>query len=146
MKINKDFEELFELLNKNEVSYIVVGGYAFAVHVEPRFTKDLDLFVKSELDNAKKIVKTLEEFGFSSLQLSVDDFLEPDQVIQIGNPPYRVDFLTSISGVTFQEVWNHKVKGNYGEQIVNFIGKEEFRKNKRATGRKSDLEDLDKLD
>jgi hypothetical protein len=124
----------------------VVGGYAFAVHVEPRFTKDLDLFIKSELGNAKKIIKTLEEFGFSSLQLSVNDFMEPDQVIQIGNPPYRVDFLTSISGVTFKDAWNHKVKGSYGNQVVNFIGKEDFRKNKKATGRKSDLEDLDKLD
>ncbi|MDZ7721170.1 MAG: DUF6036 family nucleotidyltransferase [Balneolaceae bacterium] len=89
MKINKDFEELFELLNKNEVSYLVVGGYAFAIHVEPRFTKDLDLFIKRDPQNAQKIVQTLDEFGFSSLQLSVNDFLEPDQVIQIGNPPYR---------------------------------------------------------
>lgn len=146
MKINKDFEELFELLNKNEVSYVVVGGYAYAIHVEPRFTKDLDLFIRNDPENAKKIVRTLEEFGFSSLKLSEKDFQEPDQVIQIGNPPYRVDFLTSISGVTFEEAWNHKVKGNYGDQMVYFIGKEEFRKNKKATGRKSDQEDLDKLD
>jgi hypothetical protein len=125
---------------------VVVRGYAFAVHAEPRFTKDLDLFVKRDMDNAKKILKTLEEFGFSSLQLSENDFIEPDQVIQIGNPPYRVDFLTSISGVTFEEAWNHKIQGSYGDQVVNFIGKEEFRKNKKATGRKSDLEDLDKLD
>jgi hypothetical protein len=71
----------------------------------------------------------LGEFGFFTLHLSVDYFLEPDQVIQIGNPPYRVDFLTSISGVTFEEAWNHRLKGNYGEQVVNFIGKDDFRKN-----------------
>ena len=146
MKINKDFEELFELLNKNSVFYIIVGGYAFAIHVEPRFTKDLDIFVKRDAENAQKIIKTLHDFGFGSLELSDEDFLDPDQVIQIGNPPFRVDFLTSISGVTFEEVWNNRIIGNYGSQKVNFIGKEELRKNKRAAGRKSDLEDLDRLE
>jgi len=146
MKINKDFEELFELLNKNEVDYIVVGGYAFAIHVEPRFTKDLDIFIKREAVNAKKMIDTLHDFGFGSLELTDDDFLDPDQIIQLGHPPFRVDFLTSISGVSFEEAWSNKVKGNYGSQVVNFIGKEELRKNKRAAGRKSDLEDLDRLE
>jgi len=86
MKINKDFEELFELLNKNEVDYIVVGGYAFAIHVEPRFTKDLDIFIKREAVNAKKMIDTLHDFGFGSLELTDDDFLDPDQIIQLGHP------------------------------------------------------------
>jgi hypothetical protein len=145
MKVNKDFEELFELLNKNKVKYLVVGGYAYAIHVEPRFTKDLDLFVRRNRNNAKSIVATLEEFGFGSLNLKIEDFLEPDQIIQLGHPPLRVDILTSISGVDFQEAWKNKVTGKYGSQEVYFIGREEFRKNKKASGRNSDKDDLKRL-
>lgn len=145
MEINKDFEELFELLNKHSVKYVVVGGYAYAIHVEPRFTKDLDLFVHRTIENAQKIMSVLQEFGFGSLDLSKDDFLNPDQVIQLGNPPFRVDFLTSISGVDFKEAWDNKISGNYGNQQIYFIGKEQFRKNKKASGRASDLEDLKRL-
>ncbi len=145
MNVEKDFEEFFELLNKNNVLYLVVGGYAFAIHAEPRFTKDLDIFIKRDKDNAQKIIKTFHDFGLGSLELSEADLLDPDQVIQLGNPPLRIDLLTSISGVDFEEAWQHKVIGRYGDQKVYFIGKEELRKNKKAAGRKSDLDDLDKL-
>jgi len=145
MKVNKDFEEFFELLNKNKVSYLIVGGYAYAIHAEPRFTKDLDIFIKRDKDNAQKIIKTLDDFGFASLELSEADFLKPNQIIQLGNPPFRIDILTSISGVEFADAWDNKVIGKYGVHEVFFIGKEEFRKNKKATGRKSDLVDLDKI-
>jgi len=146
MKVSKDFEEFFELLNKNDVQYLVVGGYAYAIHVEPRFTKDLDIFIKRDKDNIGKILHTLHEFGFGSLDISENDFLEPDRIIQLGNPPLRIDILTSISGVEFDEAWSSKIRGRYGSQTVYFIGKNEFRKNKKMSGRKSDLEDLDKLD
>jgi hypothetical protein len=146
MKVNQDFEELFGLLNKNQVKYLVVGGYAYAVHVEPRFTKDLDLFVQRQKTNAENIITTLKEFGFGSLNLQSRDFLQPDQVIQIGYPPLRVDILTSISGVGFEEAWQNKITGKYGSQEVFFIGREELKKNKKASGRDSDQEDLKKLD
>ena len=145
MKISKDYEEFFELLNKHEVTYLVVGGYAYAIHVEPRFTKDLDIFIKRDNENVLKILKTLHDFGFGSLELNEHDLLEPNQIIQLGYPPLRIDILTSISGVNFDEAWPKRVTGNYGSQKVFFIGREELRKNKKATGRKSDLEDLEKL-
>ena len=145
MKISKDYEEFFELLNKHEVTYLVVGGYAFAIHAEPRFTKDLDIFINRDRNNVLKILETLHEFGFGSLALTEDDLLEPNQIIQLGYPPLRIDILTSLSGVVFDEAWPNRVTGNYGSQKVFFIGREELRKNKKATGRKSDLEDLEKL-
>jgi hypothetical protein len=145
MKVSQDFEELFGLLNKNQVKYLVVGGYAYAVHVEPRFTKDLDLFVRRERANAENIITTLKEFGFGSLNLKTRDFLEPDQIIQLGHPPLRVDILTSISGVEFEEAWQNKITGKYGNHDVYFIGKKELKKNKKASGRESDQEDLKKL-
>jgi len=146
MKVSKDFEEFFELLNKNNVRYLVVGGYAYAIHAEPRFTKDLDIFVQRNKKNAVKILKTLTDFGFGSLDISENDLLKSDRVIQLGNPPLRIDLLTSISGVGFDEAWENKVTGKYGSQTVYFIGKNDLRKNKEKTGRKSDLEDLKNLD
>lgn len=146
MEQSQDFEEFFELLNKNDPKYLVVGGYAYAIHAEPRFTKDLEIFIKNSPQNAKKMIRVLDEFGFGSLDISHRDFLEPGQVIQLGNPPIRIDLLTSISGVTFEEAWENKVLGKYGNQEVYFIGKQELRKNKKATGRKSDIEDLDGLE
>ena len=143
---NQHFEEFFALLNKNKVKYLIVGGYAYAIYAEPRFTKDLDIFVQRDPENADRIIKTLHDFGFGSLNLSAEDFLNPDQVIQLGNPPLWIDILTSISGVGFGEAWNNKITGKYGSQSVYFIGKDELRKNKEKSGRKSDLEDLDKLD
>lgn len=145
MKANKDFEEFFGLLNENDVQYLVVGGYAYAIHAEPRFTKDLDIFIRRDTDNARKVMNVLREFGFGSLELSEEDFLDPDRVIQLGNPPYRIDILTSISGVEFDEAWDNLKSGKYGNEKANFIGKKELRKNKKATGRKSDLTDLDNL-
>lgn len=142
MNVDEDFATFLKLLNDHDVAYLVVGGYAYAIHVEPRFTKDLDIFLKRDQENAQKILKVLEDFGFGSLDLSKEDFLEPDQVVQLGNPPLRIDLLTSISGVEFKEAWKNRFSGKYGEVDVFFIGKEELRKNKKATGRESDREDL----
>ena len=143
--INKDFEEFLELLNKFNVEYLIVGGYAFAIHAIPRFTKDLDIFIRRSSENCKNLIFALNDFGFDSLDLTENDFLEPNQVIQLGNAPIRIDILTSISGVKFERAWNNKVIGTYGEQNVNFIGKEDLRTNKLSTGRNSDLEDAKKL-
>jgi len=141
----KDFSEFFELLNKNEVKYLVVGGYAYSIYAEPRFTKDLDIFIQRDEINADKLVDTIQNFGFGSLNLTREDFLKPDFIIQLGVPPIRIDILTSISGVEFDEAWDNRVKGKYGNQDIYFISKEDLKKNKKASGRKSDLDDLDKL-
>jgi hypothetical protein len=145
MNTNKDFEEFFELLNKNSVEYLIVGGYAYAIHAEPRFTKDIDIFIRSTGENASRIIQTLIDFGFGNLGVTKDDFLEDNQVIQLGYPPNRIDLLTSISGVNFEDAWKNKVTGTYGDIAVHFIGKADLRKNKKSTGRKSDLNDLEKL-
>lgn len=146
MKIEKDYKEFLELLNKNQVKYCIVGSYAFAFHAKPRYTKDLDIFMESTKDNAINIITALKEFGFKSLDIKEEDFLIKNQIIQIGYEPLRIDILTSISGCTFGEVWMNKVKGKYGEIEVNFIGRNELIKNKRATGRKQDIADLELLE
>ena len=145
MKVSKDFEEFFVSLNKNEVNYLVVGGYAYAIHAEPRFTKDLDIFIQREEKNASALLHALKEFGRDLEGLEESDFLIPEQVVQLGYPPFRIDLLTSISGVEFEDAWKNKVTGRYGDEQVYFIGKEDLIKNKKSSGRKSDLDDLDRL-
>lgn len=146
METSRDFEEFFGLLDSNKVRYVIVGGYAFAIHARPRYTGDIDVFVDASPDNAEKVIKTLSEFGFGDVDISMGDLTRPDQVIQLGNPPLRIDILTSISGVSFAEAWKNKVSGMYGRQQVFFIGKKDLIENKKASGRKKDLLDLEDLE
>jgi hypothetical protein len=146
MKLVKDFEEFIELLNKNEVKYLVVGGYAFAIHAYPRFTNDIDFFILSTTSNANKIVSVLIEFGFDTTSFSPEDLLIKDKVIQLGEPPYRIDLLTSIDGVDFDDAWQRKITSRYGDQVLYFISKEDLIRNKKASGRKKDLDDLNELE
>jgi hypothetical protein len=103
MDLPKDFSELLESFNATGVEYLLVGGYALAHHGAPRYTGDLDLFVHATPENARRILEALEAFGFGSLGLTVEDFSAPDRVVQLGRPPVRVDILTSINGVTWDE-------------------------------------------
>lgn len=141
MDPNKDFEELFELLNRNDVRYLLVGGYAYAIYANPRYTKDVDIFYDCEPDNADRLLKTIHEFGFGSLDIKKEDFLKEGQVIQLGMPPYRIDLLNKIEGVTFADAWPNRESSRYGKQTINVIGKQDLIRNKIATGR-----DQDKLD
>ena len=145
MEIQKDFKELLELFNTHKVEYLIVGGYALAFHGAPRFTGDFDLLVKADSENAKKLLSALEEFGFGSLQLSEADFTSPNNVIQLGVPPVRVDIMTSITAVDWEKAQEDRVKGNYGDTPTYFIGKADFIANKTALGRKKDLADLEAL-
>ena len=145
MEISKDFEEFFGLLNEHEVRYLVVGGYAVAIHARPRFTDDLDILVDAERSNAERVLAALKGFGFGNVGIELDDLTKADQVIQLGFPPFRIDLLTSISGVSFSEAWGRKLIGKYGNQTVNFIGKQDLITSKKGTGRKRDLEDVDDL-
>ena len=111
MEIQSDFKELLELFNANKVEYVVVGGYALAFHGAPRFTGDIDFFVRSEPENAKRILESLRQFGFESLELSEEDFTCPDRVIQIGVPPVRIDIMTSLTGVSWQRYLIHSKNG-----------------------------------
>ena len=145
MEIQKDFREFVELLNEHEVEFIIVGGYALAFHGVPRFTGDIDVFVKADHENAKRIMKALAAFGFSSLDLTIDDFQDQNKVIQLGLPPVRIDIISSISGVTWEDADATKEPGLFGDVSVSYIGRKQFIINKRATGRKKDLADLEAL-
>jgi len=145
MEIPKDFKELLELFNSHKVEYLIVGGYALAFHGAPRFTGDIDLLVKADSENAKRILAALDEFGFGSLDLSQADFTLPNNVIQLGVPPVRVDIMTSITGIDWEKAQADKVQSNYDDTTVYFIGKADFIANKRSLGRKKDLADIEAL-
>jgi len=145
VNIPKDFRELLLLLNKNRVKYLVIGGYAVAFYGAPRFTGDMDLFIDTSKENVKRIMKSLGEFGFADLDLSAADFETPDMIIQLGVPPLRIDFVTSIDGVSWSTAWDKKTSGSLGDVSVFFIGKNELLTNKRKTGRKKDLADIEAL-
>lgn len=145
MEVQKDFKELLELFNAHDVAYVIVGGYALAFHGAPRFTGDIDLYVNPHPDNAVRIMTALKAFGFGSAGLSTEDFVRPNQVIQLGVPPVRIDIVTSIEGVGWETVDRGKVAGHYGNVPVYFIGRKPLIANKRAAGRKKDLADLEAL-
>lgn len=145
MEPPRDFCELLECFNASRVSALIVGAYALAFHGVPRMTGDLDLLVQPSLENAKRVVDALAAFGFGDVGLSVADFQQPDVVVQLGQPPIRVDLLTGISGVSWDDAWAGRVAGEFGTVPVAFIGLAEFRRNKLATGRHRDLADLEAL-
>lgn len=145
MEIQKDFSQLLELFNNHGVEYVIVGGYALAFHGWPRYTGDLDLLVKPDTENAKKILSALKDFGFGSLKLCIDDFSKEGKVTQLGIPPVRIDIITSLTGVSWKSISAHKIKGGYGNIKLYFIGKEEFIANKKAIGRHKDLADVEAI-
>ncbi len=145
MEAQQDFKELLELLNAHAVEYVLVGAHALAFHGAPRYTGDMDIYVRPTAQNAKRVMSALREFGFGSLGLSEKEFIMTDRVVQLGHPPVRIDLVTSISGVSWKEVSANMVDGDYGNVPVQYIGREEFVRNKRAIGRKKDLADLEAL-
>jgi len=145
MEIQKDFKEFFALLNAHKVEFIIVGGYALAFHGAPRYTGDIDVYIHPDQTNAERIMKAIKDFGFSSLDLSVEDFQKEDHVIQLGVPPIRIDIITSISGVSWGKVESSKISGKYGDVPVFYIGREEYLANKRAAGRAKDIADIEAL-
>ena len=145
MKLGKDLREFIELLNSRRVEYIIVGGHAVAFHGHPRFTGDIDFLVRSSRENSDRLLGVLKEFGFSEMSLSPDDFTRDNTVVQLGYPPNRIDLLTSISGVDFEEAWSGRVSGELDGLPVFFLGWDALLKNKRASGRDKDLVDVSKL-
>ena len=145
MTVARDFEEFFASLNKCSVRYLIVGGYAFAFHAHPRYTGDMDVFVEASEPNARRIISALEHFGFALPDLTWNDFTVAGRVVQLGQPPLRIDLLTAIDGVTFAEAWARRIPGRYGDQPVAFISRQDLIANKKASGRKQDLLDLESL-
>jgi len=145
MEIYQDFKELFESFNAKKVEYVIVGAYALAHHGIIRATKDVDLYVRPSVENSERIMAALDVFGFRPEDLNAKDFQKEGQILQIGYPPVRVDIITSIAGVTWEQVDAGKAAGEYGGEPVPFIGREEFIASKKATGRRRDLVDVEDL-
>lgn len=145
MDVPRDFSELLALFNAHHVDYLIVGAHALAFHGAPRYTGDLDILVRPDPENAGRILRALEEFGFGSLGLTAEDFTAPDNVIQLGRAPVRVDLVTSITGVSWEQAAAGNVEALYGDLNVRYLGKKELIQNKRALGRKKDLADLEAL-
>lgn len=144
--LNKDLSEFVELLVAHKVEFVVVGGFALAFHGHPRYTQDIDFFVRPSVENAEKLERTVKEFGFESLGLTSADFCDPNIVIQLGHEPNRVDLITGIDGLSFEEAWVNKVSGKLGGKSVWFISASDFLKNKRASGRAKDIADAEEIE
>jgi predicted nucleotidyltransferase len=144
--LNQDFKEFIQSLNDNQVRYLVIGGYAVALHGYPRYTKDIDIWIEMSLDNANRMIQALQEFGFASVDLQPQDFMVSDQVIQLGYPPNRIDLLTTPDGVDFATCYAARLEIEIAGVLVNFIDLENLRVNKRASGRLQDLADLENLE
>lgn len=143
--LSKDFKEFVALLNAHGVEYLIVGGYAMALHGRPRNTGDLDVWVARTPENSARLMKALDAFGFGGLGLSREDFETPEQVVQLGYPPFRIDLLTDIDGVGFPEAWPRRETILYQGMPLHFIGIDDLKANKRAAGRPRDIDDLEQL-
>lgn len=141
-----DFNEFLKLLNNRDVRYLLIGGYAVNFHGYVRATADMDIWIERTLSNAKKVVKVLQEFGFDVEGLNSTLFLNKEKVIRMGVPPLRIEILTSISGVEFDECYESRIEKKWRSVKIKIINLEKLKQNKSASGRKKDLTDLDYLE
>lgn len=140
-----DFRDFAAILNKYAVRYLIVGGYAVAFHGHPRYTKDLDIWIERTPENARKLIAALDDFGFGAVGLDESDFLKPRQVVELGNPPNRIDLFTDLKGVEFAEAHERRVTDEFDAVTLHFIGREDLKRSKQAAGRLQDLADLENL-
>lgn len=143
--LNPDFKEFAALLNASGAEYLIVGGYALAAHGHPRYTGDLDFWIGTEPANALCVLKALGDFGFGALGIGLEDFTTPEQVVQLGFPPRRIDLLTSVDGVAFGPCYARRLVVAMEGVPLNFIALDDLKANKRAAGRLQDLADLEAL-
>jgi hypothetical protein len=142
MELDRDFSEFIASCTAHDVRYLIVGGYAVAAHGYPRFTKDLDVWFWMDARNADRLISALNDFGFGSLGLTPNDFLEPGAIVQLGYPPKRIDILTQPDGVRFDDCWERRVEVEIGGQRVPFISAHDLIVNKKASGRPQDIADV----
>lgn len=141
-EIEKDFADLLRLFNEHKVDYCIVGAYAVGFHAISRYTKDMDLLVRPDLENGKRIVEALKDFGFGKMPFAPDDFASEKTIVQLGYPPVRIDLITSVQGCRFEQVWKNRKRGSYGPLTVYFIGLKDLIRNKTKVARPQDLVDL----
>jgi hypothetical protein len=144
--LSSDLREFIHLLNTKSVKYVIVGAWALAFHGRPRYTGDLDVFVAQEQNNADRLMEVMEAFGFGRAGISREDFLRVDHVVQLGRAPNRIDILTGISGVDFDDAWGSREQGNISGAAVFVISRDLLIKNKRAANRDKDLADVKLLE
>jgi hypothetical protein len=143
--LNPDFLDFITLLEKKSVEYLVVGGYAVGFHGFPRYTGDIDFFVAVSETNAQRLMEVFKEFGFGDIGIEKEDFLKPSFVIEVGREPRKIQVLTGIDGVSFEECYKAAVDYDYLGQKIRFIGLEELIRNKQSSGRGKDLIDAQEL-
>jgi hypothetical protein len=143
--MNQDFVDLLRAFADADVRFLVVGAYALAHHGRPRATGDLDVWIEATPDNAARVVQALKAFGAPLTGVALSDFGQPGIVFQIGVAPGRIDILTELTGLTFAEAWPERELGKFGDLTVDFLGRDAFIRNKRATGRAKDLGDIEGL-
>ena len=144
--MNQDFVDLLRAFVAHDVRFLVVGAYALALHGRPRATGDLDVWVEATPENARRIVRALAAFGAPMADIAEADFSRPGAVLQLGLAPARIDLLTDLTGLTFEDAWPGRARQAFGDVPVDFIGREAFIRNKRATGRLKDLGDIEGLE
>lgn len=142
MRVNQDFSDLLHEFVDGEVRFLLVGGHALAVHAEPRATGDLDVWVANDIENARRVYAALAKFGALLEQVRTEDFTSDDLIYQIGVVPQRIDVITAIDGVRFEEAWQARTQIRVGSVSVPVIGRAAFVVNKRASGRPKDLADV----
>ena len=143
--LNKDFKEFVQFLNANAVEYLVVGGYALMAHGHPRYTGDIDFWVDPTRANIANLLMALGQFGFASIDLKEEDFLVEQAVIQLGYPPARIDLMVAVSGVEFASAYKSRLEVDLDGTQINIINRDDFIRNKKATGRPKDFIDLKEL-
>ncbi len=146
MDLQKDFADLCSLLNARQVEFLIVGGYAVAFHGAPRFTGDLDILVRPDVDHVARTLEALREFGFPAGDVTSGYLLERQKILQLGRIPVQIHIMTNISGVDWQHAWATRETGDYGSVPVFFIGRNALIANKRAAGRTKDLADVEALE
>jgi len=145
MNTHKEFLEFLKLLNKNDVEFVIVGGYAVAFYGYVRVTKDLDILFHNKPDTIEKLKKALKEFGFPAKSLEGVAFSEQGKIIRIGVAPVMIELINAISGLTFEQLWKNRVSGLYGTVKVYYISKTDLLKNKTVSGRPQDIADIEEL-
>ena len=146
MELDKDFKEFIELLNEHKVKYLIIGGYAVNFHGYPRYTKDIDFWLWMTKPNIKKLIKAIKEFGFGDLNLEVEDFMTPENIIQLGYEPYRIDLVVDVEGVDFEKCYKRRTEAELEGTDVKFLSLKDLIIAKKKSGRLQDLADAEQLE
>ena len=146
MELDKDFKEFIELLNEHKVKYLIIGGYAVNFHGYPRYTKDIDFWLWMTKENIQNLIQAIRQFGFGSLDLEIKDFMIPENIIQLGYEPYRIDLLVDVEGIEFEECFERRTEAQLDGIDVKFISLQDLIQAKKTAGRLQDLADAEQLE